>query len=136
MKTVPTEGLLARLQAWIAAYPNAQVRLYQGTPSIGPDTVRADMMAAECDFSGYGPVNISASDWGTPTINSPKVETDLTAPATFTHSGGATNNFVAGYFVEDGATLLEVEPLSGGFWMDSAGKQVQVTLHEEYVEED
>jgi hypothetical protein len=103
------------------------IHLFVAGPTIDDDVTAADLLAVECDFSGYAPADLSS--WTGPTLNGGRYES-TPDPTTFTHDGGATSNDVVGYFITDEDDLyclwVEEDP-SGPITMANVGDAYIVT---------
>lgn len=100
-KTVPGGALITTLT----------VRLLKGTlPAITPDTLLADLVALEADFSGYAA--------GTPTMSAPVRLSNgsqaVIGSTTFivVTATPLVTNTVTGYFLTDGTNLVGAEAFS------------------------
>lgn len=102
-----TQWLAALTQTELAA---SKLRLYQEgevTPSIA--TTRAELVAAEADYTGYPAGGEALATWFNPlnnpiggsSLDSPKVQFDTEAPYT-------TSNTIGGWWVETAAGDLVV----------------------------
>jgi len=98
---------------WLAgkvrtALAASEIRLFKaGEISLGPTTTLAELVAAEADYTGYGPEAIAA--WFPPLLNplggssieSGLVQFDISSPYT-------VPNVVAGWWIEDSTGALVV----------------------------
>ena len=99
------------------------LRLYQN--NIVPSDTDTAATYTEATFSGYAPITLTGSSWGTPTNGSISY-----AQQTFTHDGGGTSNNIYGYYVTQvGSGILvysERDP-SAAFLIANLGDNIKIT---------
>lgn len=99
------------------------LRLYQN--NIVPADTDTAATYTEATFSGYAPITLTGSSWGTPTNGSISY-----AQQTFTHNGGGTSNNIYGYYVTQvGSGILvysERDP-AAAFLIANLGDNIKIT---------
>lgn len=98
------ELLVGVLAMKTGEYDGAKVCLFKDDIIPNQDTLLADLEAAKATFSGYAEVTVAA-------FLAPFRDTTgnvyLGAPTcAFTHSGGATDNVIHGWYIKDAAGVV------------------------------
>jgi len=113
LKTVPGQALIN----------SAKLRLFKN-PSLAPDPVTplADLVAAECDFSGYPAGGIAV----VLTVGLVLSNSCVGALTTGLFVADDTDPFVSGsaygWWIDDGTNVIAVEKFAGGSAVPFAGK--------------
>src|SRR6185369_1853146 len=123
---LPLEGtvnfLAGTAYVWTAD-ANLSYHLYKNDLTPDKDTVLGDLV--EADFSGYSSVTVTAWNYGSISLDAEdRAFTTGTPDAVFTHSGGATDNDIYGYYVlGNSGELMWVQRYDDApFAMDGAGR--------------
>lgn len=105
---------------------NSVIHLYQSSLVPTVDTVLADLVAAEADFSGYAPITLVA--WGAPylvaaggaAVNSPCSQFNTDDPTTVT-------NLIGGAWIETaGGDLVIIDAFPSAIPMDAPSKAIPI----------
>lgn len=122
---------------WSQVGAKLTCKLYQNDVTPDKDTVIGDL--TEATFSGYAPVTITGWNFGSVGLDAEDraVTVGDNVPI-FTHSGGATDNMIYGYYVVDNVgALMWVQRIDEApVPIDAAGRFVGVnplfTLRSQY----
>ena len=103
----PNAGSIELASVVQAALANSEIHLFQaGSVTLAPGTTLAELVAAECDFTGYAPATVTAfndpllSPFGGAQIGSGTKQFAIDAPYT-------VSNVVQGWWLEDsGGNLI------------------------------
>lgn len=106
---------------WLAnlaktALDDSTIHLFKSGLVVGPTTTRAELLAEECDFSGYDDAGIAITEFGAPIL----------AP----EGGVAIQSPLVQWTVSDPAT---VQNLVGGWWLETAGVTPAVVVIGSYA---
>jgi hypothetical protein len=106
---------------------NSVCHLFKSTFLPSPTSVKADFLAAECDFDGYAPLTIAA--WGDPILFGQGYATFApTQTFRWTHDTDDVGNSVGGYFlVDSGGNLLSYATFNPPANVSGPGQAVVVT---------
>ena len=99
------------------------LRLYQN--NIVPADTDTAATYTEATFSGYAPITLTGSSWGTPTNGSISY-----AQQTFTHNGGGTSNNIYGYYVKQvtsGTLVYSERDPAAAFLIANLGDNIKIT---------
>lgn len=126
----PNAGALRIAEVVQTEMAAAEVRLFKiGEVVIGPGITLAELDAAECDFTGYAAIVITA--WQDPGLN-PAGGASIQASVQFaTASPYTVGNQVGGYYVVDTTgtdEVIIVQPFPDpGVPMEAAGQIIPIT---------
>lgn len=119
---MPDAAALASATALATRLVDSLVRLFKSTYVPSRESTRAELVAAECDFSGYPATGIEVAAW--------------TAPVNDPDGGSAIFSGLLSYvFVNEVDPLDNVNNMVGGYWIETAaGALVRVATFDEPVE--
>lgn len=120
----PTVGSLWLAGITRTALANSVMHLFQSSLVPNVDTVLADLVAAEADFSGYAPITLVAwgaqyvSPAGGAAINSPCAQFNTADPTTI------TNNIGGAWIETAGGILVFIDTFPDAIPMNAPNKAI------------